>query len=222
MNPKIGLLTIGQSPREDLTKDLSPILGEEVDILECGALDHLSREKIKELEPEPKEPFQVTLLRNKEQVLIKKQPLLPLLKDGVTSLNNQGAQAIIIWCTGEFPDFPSRVPVIKPDNIMRSVVSAVLPSGTLGILCPSPDQCPQIKEKWESMGYECYVQGYSPFQPAEELADVVGKITKQNIDMMVLDCMGMKTNLKNEVKKLTDKPVVLPLSLIARVVLELI
>jgi len=222
MKSKIGLLTIGQSPRLDLTKDLAPILGPEVDILEYGALDELSLEEIEALAPSPGEPFQVTLLRSGQEVHLRKPPIIPLLEKGVVRLNEQGARAIIIWCTGDFPDFASKAPVIKPDPIMRNVVAAVQPSGTLGILCPAQDQCPQIRAKWESMGYRCYVEGYSPFKPVEDLAAVMGRIPQDEIDMMVLDCMGMKTAMKRQVKELTDKPVILPLSLIARIVTELI
>jgi protein AroM len=222
MKAKIGLLTIGQSPRTDLTRDLYPILGSHVEIVEYGALDELSLEEIQAMAPLSGEPFQVTILRDGKEVHLKKPPLLPLLQKGVTRLNEQGAKAIIVWCTGDFPDFISQVPVIKPDPIMRNVVSAIIPKGELGILCPSPEQSPQIRAKWESMGYNVHVEGYSPFHPAEDLAQVVGRITAHPIDMMVLDCMGMKTNMKHKVQELTDKPVILPLSLIARVVTELI
>jgi protein AroM len=222
MKAKIGLLTIGQSPRTDLTRDLSPILGADVEIIEYGALDDLTLPEIEVLAPAPGEPFQVTLLRSGQEVHLRKAPIIPLLGHGVDILNQQGAQAIIIWCTGDFPDFPSQAPVIKPDPIMRNVVSAVLPKGTLGILCPAPDQCPQIRAKWEAMGYTCFVEGYSPFKPTEDLKDVMARIPQNEIDMMVLDCMGMKTAMKEQVKTFTDKPVILPLSLIARVVTELI
>ncbi len=222
MKAKIGLLTIGQSPRQDLTRDLAPILGDNVEILEYGALDDLSLPEIEKLAPGPNEPFQVTLLRTGQEVYLKKPPIIPLLGQGVDRLNEMGAQVIIIWCTGDFPDFPSRAPIIKPDPIMRSVVSAIMPTGTLGILCPAPDQCPQIRAKWESMGYRCFVEGYSPFKPLEPLEDVMTRIPQDQIDMMVLDCMGMKTTMKNQVRAFTDKPIILPLSLIARVASELI
>ncbi len=39
MKPLIGTVTIGQSPRVDLIPELRAILGEEVQIIEAGALD---------------------------------------------------------------------------------------------------------------------------------------------------------------------------------------
>ena len=48
---KVGAVTIGQSPRVDVMGDMKAILGEEVEVLEAGALDGLSMEEIEEMEP---------------------------------------------------------------------------------------------------------------------------------------------------------------------------
>ena len=48
---KIGAVTIGQSPRTDVMADMKAILGEEVEVLEAGALDGISMEEIKQMEP---------------------------------------------------------------------------------------------------------------------------------------------------------------------------
>ena len=42
---KIGAVTIGQSPRTDVTCDILPILGDNVQLLEAGALDGSRRRK---------------------------------------------------------------------------------------------------------------------------------------------------------------------------------
>ena len=47
---KIGLITIGQSPRVDVVPEMVQILGD-VDIIECGALDNLTAEEIQKLAP---------------------------------------------------------------------------------------------------------------------------------------------------------------------------
>ena len=48
---KIGAVTIGQSPRSDVIADIRPILGSEVDVVEAGALDGLTKEEIAKLVP---------------------------------------------------------------------------------------------------------------------------------------------------------------------------
>ena len=39
---KVGLITVGQSPRSDVVPDMAAILGGDVEILEAGALDGLA------------------------------------------------------------------------------------------------------------------------------------------------------------------------------------
>ena len=48
---KIGAVTIGQSPRVDVTPDIMPIFGDEVELLQMGALDGLSKEDIAAMVP---------------------------------------------------------------------------------------------------------------------------------------------------------------------------
>ena len=59
---KVGLITVGQSPRSDVVPDMAAILGGDVEILEAGALDGLSREQIARLAPEGDDEIIVTRL----------------------------------------------------------------------------------------------------------------------------------------------------------------
>ena len=43
---KIGMLTIGQSPRDDILPGLKEIFGKNVEIVEAGALDGLTLEEV--------------------------------------------------------------------------------------------------------------------------------------------------------------------------------
>ena len=43
---KVGAITIGQSPRTDVTQDILPLLGDQVELLQAGGLDGLTREEI--------------------------------------------------------------------------------------------------------------------------------------------------------------------------------
>lgn len=41
---KVGAITIGQSPRADVVQELLPLMGEQVELIQAGALDGLTRE----------------------------------------------------------------------------------------------------------------------------------------------------------------------------------
>ncbi|MBM4388734.1 MAG: AroM family protein, partial [Deltaproteobacteria bacterium] len=46
---KIGMLTIGQSPRNDILPGLIEILGKDIDIIEAGALDGKTIEDVRKI-----------------------------------------------------------------------------------------------------------------------------------------------------------------------------
>lgn len=56
MNKKrVGFLTIGQSPREDITAEVKPLLAANIEVVEYGLLDDLSAERIGSLAPHEQE-----------------------------------------------------------------------------------------------------------------------------------------------------------------------
>jgi hypothetical protein len=46
MTTTVGLITVGQAPRSDVVPDMAAILGRDVEIVEAGALDGLTREQM--------------------------------------------------------------------------------------------------------------------------------------------------------------------------------
>jgi protein AroM len=70
---RVGTLTIGQSPRNDIIPDLKEILGKEVELIEKGALDGLSGEEINELSPKPGDYPLVTRLKDGIEVKVGKK-----------------------------------------------------------------------------------------------------------------------------------------------------
>ena len=48
---KVGAITIGQSPRADVVQELLPLMGEQVELIQAGALDGLTREDIQAFAP---------------------------------------------------------------------------------------------------------------------------------------------------------------------------
>ena len=48
---RLGLITIGQSPRQDIVQDMLPILGSSHELLQRGALDNLTATQLQNLAP---------------------------------------------------------------------------------------------------------------------------------------------------------------------------
>lgn len=51
MNQRVGMITVGQSPRDDIVPNMSQVLGANIEVFENGALDGLSMEEIRSLAP---------------------------------------------------------------------------------------------------------------------------------------------------------------------------
>ncbi len=52
MSKKIGIITIGQSPRTDVLPEMSAFFPEGVEVLEQGALDGLTPQQVRAFAPE--------------------------------------------------------------------------------------------------------------------------------------------------------------------------
>ena len=67
---KVGAITIGQSPRADVVQELLPLMGEQVELIQAGALDGLTREDIQAFAPGPEDYTLISRLRDGSLSLI--------------------------------------------------------------------------------------------------------------------------------------------------------
>ena len=116
---KIGAVTIGQSPRSDVIADIRPILGSEVDVVEAGALDGLTKEEIAKLFPKEGDYVLVTRLRDGTSVKVAERYITPLLQDKISNLFESGIPVVLLLCTGNFPNFPQGVAHKTTKDIIR-------------------------------------------------------------------------------------------------------
>lgn len=115
MREKIGILTIGQSPRTDMTPEMRAYLPEHIGVVEMGALDGLSETVRKPLEPGEEDITLVSRLHNGRSVKVSEEAILPLLQEKIRALEAAGTKTTILACTGSFPPFDSRYPLLYPD-----------------------------------------------------------------------------------------------------------
>jgi len=80
------MVTIGQSPRNDVTSDIKDILGPKIEIIGCGALDELTLEDVKKLEPKKGEYVLVTRLREGTQVKVSRNKIIQRIRSASEKL----------------------------------------------------------------------------------------------------------------------------------------
>ncbi|MCI8303885.1 MAG: AroM family protein [Lawsonibacter sp.] len=219
---KLGLITIGQSPRTDITPDLEPILGPDVQLCQAGALDGITPQEAAALAPEEGDSVLISKLRDGSTVLLGEQRILPRLQQCIYSLEEQEAELILFLCTGSFPPFQSHVPLIYPCVVLNGAVPALTGRSRIAVVAPKEEQRAQCMEKWQNFVQSVQVVCASPYGPPEELDQAAREASALDADLIVMDCMGYTTAMKERVRQLSGKPVVLSRTLAARAVAELL
>lgn len=217
----IGLLTIGQSPRIDVTPSIQEILGEHVKLVERGGLDGLSEKELSQIAPGPGDTTYVSRLSDGRSVKIGKSKLLPLLQQQLRILEEE-ADSVIMLCTGDFPTLASRKPILYPDKVLCHTASAVLtPGSSLGLIIPLEEQREQLIQKWQGVDLEIIVEVASPYEESD-ISGSACALKEAGADLIVLDCMGYSEAHKAEARKGSGLPVVLSRTLVARIAAEMI
>ncbi len=220
---RIGALTIGQSPRTDVAGEFLEAVGNKVELLQCGALDGLSKEEIARMAPSEGDYILITRLRDGTEVKIAERYIHERMKECARTLRQAGAQMLVLFCTGEFPELEGQVLLLKPDVIMEHVVPGILSRGKLGAILPSADQIPLLGKKWEKTGLQVELAAASPYSGKEEDFRKAARYLKsKGVDLIVLDCIGFTKSIKEIVRDTAQCPVILPRTLLGRIVGELI
>ncbi len=218
--PKVGFVTIGQSPRRDVMGDIAPLLSG-IEVLEAGALDNLCGAELAGLAPAEGEGVLVSRLRDGSQVILSEEKVIPLLQGSVDALIAQGARLVALLCTGQFPDPKRAAPLLFPDRLLHHFVRAVLPEeGKLGVFVPLPEQEAAARERWGTVCADVRVVSASPYIGFEEGIQKADQLRDRAL--VVMDCIGYSQGHKEAVRRRVNCPVLLPRTLVARAVQELI
>lgn len=215
---KLGLITIGQSPRSDVVPEMKPYLGE-TEIVELGALDGLSLKEIEALSPKEGEPVLVSRLKDGTQVKLNGDAIAQRLKDCVRKLESE-VDIIGLLCTGEFKNLSSSKLLIEPSLLLTKAVEA-LNVTKLGVLIPDPAQEKMTLSKWQGKAREIKISSASPYAGKEEDFLNAGERLR-GCDLIVLDCIGYSLKVKRLIRRIIGKPTILPRTLMARVIGELL
>jgi protein AroM len=213
----IGALTIGQSPRSDLVPEFEQAVGTCVEIIQAGALDGLGLDEVRQLCPEKGDYILVTRMRDGTEVKIAERYIRERMLEKAAELENAKVKLIVLLCTGEFPEMSCSVPLLKPDLILRKLITAVLPRGLLAAVFPSSDQIPVLVKKWEKTGLSITCESFSPYTGIDkQMESVAMRIRRKNPDLVVLDCLGFSMKVQKVFRDIIGKPVILPRTLLGK------
>ncbi len=221
MNERVGMVTIGQSPRDDVLPGFLHGLGGLVEIRQAGALDDLTEAEIAGLAPEEGGYHLITRLRDGRSVIVGRERILPHLFSAIRGLEQEGVDLIILLCTGTFPELTSKVPLIEPDRILLGVVKGILPTGRLGVITPLTSQIGHTQEKW-SGNWTVSIKAALPYTRDDEIDPIAREMAATKPGLVILDCLGFRPTQGLRVRRITGVTTIVPQTLIGRMAAEVL
>lgn len=217
----IGVITIGQAPRDDVVPEIEKLLGPGVRVVQAGALDDLTREEIARLAPSRGEDALTSRLVDGTEVIVGKPAIVPRLQHCLDRLAGV-AEMFVILCAGKFPAFRSPRPVLMPDRMLAAAVAAVFDGGRLGVIVPIAEQRDGAVARWSGVDPRVAVAVASPYAGPAALVAAAEELRGAGVTLTVMSCLGFTSAMKAVVRDVTSAPALLPASVIARFVSELL
>jgi protein AroM len=217
---KVGFVTIGQSPRTDITPDIVEQFPDDIDVVEAGALDEFnSAAEVQEaVGVREGEPIFVTQLRDGTSVTVDRDSVIDLVQARIDELAEE-VSTIGVLCTGDFPTLDAEVPILEPRDLLHAWTSSIADGGTIGVLMPKQEQIDQTYEKWAE--FDVVAAAGSPYTDEDEVgpaAEALGTDT----DLVVMDCMGYTPAMKATVREKTGSGVLLGRSVLGKTAAEVL
>jgi len=221
MNLKVGMVTIGQSPRVDVISEIKELIFGDIEIVEKGALDGLTLKEVERFKPKEDDEILVTRMRDGTEVTTGRSFILSRLQEKISELGKEDVTLIALLCSGEFPRLQSEKPLIMPDKLVSGVLSSISIEGRLGVMVPLQRQVNSAIEAFQGLGFRTIGVGASPYKDGEAIVEAAEGL-KGEVELIVMNCFGYNLEMKRKVREITGRPVILVRSLLARTLGELI
>lgn len=223
MTRRLGMVTVGQSPRTDILPAMMEEIGQDVEVIEGGALDGLSLEEVRSLSPTGDEVRLCTRLSDGTEVVVAKERIIPMVQTKIDELNGEGVELIVLLCTGHFPRFESTCLVLEAQKVVDRCVEAVIGDrNRMGLVVPLREQGEAARQNLSHITPHITAVNASPYGSLDEVARAAGILKEGNVDLVVMHCMGFTNDHRRVMRELTGKPVILANSLVARITGELL
>jgi protein AroM len=218
MRPKVGLITIGQSPRPDILDDIRVILGQGPEVIMVGALDSFSKEEVLSLissSSPSKQGYFVTRLRDGTLVTVPKECIIERIGSALQKLENQDVRLAAILCMGDYPAYPYGGIFLKPSEIIMQLITSFQDNEKGVIVIPLEEERQLANERWSlrNVGSRIMVLPIgSDWNAVHSLSEEIQAVMPT---FVLLECMGYDEHLKTHLKEKVNCPVILPKTLLA-------
>jgi protein AroM len=219
MTLRAAFVTIGQSPRPDVTPALLARIGPGIDVVEHGALDGLDAAGVAAMAPGPGEPRLVTRLKDGTEAVIGKVKTQERLQALFDRLDGEGYDALVLLCTGYFPGLGAKTLLVEAQRVVDHMTHALAEgAGKLGIMVPHEAQIAEFHDV-APPGVTVTGAHASPYS-GDRFADAGGELA--GCDLIVMHCMGYGDAQRDAVRAASGRPVLLAQRMLAAGVAQLV
>jgi protein AroM len=222
MSRTLGIVTIGQAPRDDIAELFAAQAPVGTKVILRGALDGLSDEEVDALKPESGADTLYTRLRGGRDVKISKKAVIERSPVALDRLRADGCDALVYACTGEFPPMEGDENVLFPSRVLNGLAAGLLPRGRLGLLIPLAEQGEKLASKWARPGLDVVTEALAPSATAEEAVAAADRLAARQPDLVAMDCMSYTPTTKRWVKGPLGVPTLLAITATGRVLREML
>jgi len=215
---KVGFLTIGQSPRSDITPTFIEIFHKDIEIVERGALDSLNEAQLLSVIARNEKNICASRLRDGRSIIMSRRKLLPLLQNELSKLE-QAVDMVVVLSTDDLPTLTCGKPIFYPNRIVTQAVSAMAEKPKIGLIIPLDEQRRSKLKKWQEVSDDITVAVASPYDYGN-FKEAARYLKDYRVDLIILDCMGYNDEHRQFVRTESGIFTILPRTLVARMVLE--
>ncbi|WP_432179838.1 AroM family protein [Streptomyces sp. NBC_00063] len=193
---ELTFLTIGQAPRRDLSELIEAQLPPGVCVRHVGVLDGLTRPGIQaRFDPVEGGGTLLSRLTDGSTVTLDAEAVEAALQGCVDRAEGEGADVIVLLCTGEFSGLRTRrARLVEPDALVTGYVATVLRGSRVGVVVPLAEQVAAAREKWRSIGPPPAFATASPYACGHTALRVAARAhLAAGAQALMLDCMGYGT-----------------------------
>ncbi len=223
----LGVITIGQAPRDDIAALFAQHAPAGTKVVLRGALDGLSDAEVDRLAPVDGADTLYTRLRGDgkgagRDVKISKKAVIARSPAAFAKLRDDGCDVLVYACTGEFPAMPGDENVLFPSRVLNGLATGLLPRGRLGLLIPLAEQAAKLGSKWSRPGLEVVAEALAPSAGRDEADAAARRLAARKPDLVAMDCMSYTPVTKEWVRPALGVPALLAITATGRVLREML
>jgi protein AroM len=218
----VGVALIGRSPRPDIAEAWRAAAPDGTRFLFRGCLDGLDDDAIAAMAPKDDADVLYTRLPDGRDVRISRAAVCERTPETLRALRKDGAAVVAMNCTGAFPPIEGDEGVIFPSRLLAHVAEALVPRGRVAIVVPDERQRGELEAKWRRPGVAVTSAALAPHAPTETATDVARALAASRPDLVALDCMSYRPELRAVFSRETGAPTLVGIALASAIVGALI